>query len=393
MPRRWPLPLALGALFGLAACGGDSDAPPPTTTVGAGGGSATFDFGLPPGVPRPRVPADNPMSAAKVALGRHLFHDVRLSGNGTQSCASCHLPELAFTDGRATSKGSTGDSTPRGAMSIVNVGYLTTLTWSNPALVALEDQAMVPMFGESPVELGLAGKEGELLAKLAAEPRYPALFAEAFPDEAEPISVGSIVRAIAAFERTVLSFSSPYDRYAYGGDPDALSPAAVRGRDLFFSERLECFHCHGGFNLSDSTAHEGTTIVETMFHNTGLYDIDGKGAYPPLNTGLFEHTGVPTDMGRFRAPTLRNIALTAPYMHDGSIATLDEVLDHYAAGGRTIASGPYAGNGAKNPFKSEFVRGFTLTAEERKDLLAFLDSLTDPTVATRPELSDPWSSP
>lgn len=380
------------ALVSLAmACGGEVAVD--GRTSGAGGGSGTsFDFGLPPGVPRPRVPADNPMSREKVELGRHLFYDTRLSGNETQACASCHFEDKAFTDGRATSLGSTGDSTPRGSMSLVNVGYLTTLTWASPVLVALEDQALVPMFGEDPVELGLAGKEDLLLERLRAEPKYAPLFAAAFPNESEPVSLASVVRAIASFERTILSFASPYDRYTYGGDPDALSESAKRGRDLFFSETLECFHCHGGFNFSDSVAHEGTAILETMFHNTGLYNIDGKGAYPEENTGLFAHTGVPSDMGRFRAPTLRNIAVTAPYMHDGSIATLDAVLDHYAAGGRTIAEGPNAGDGSQNPWKSEFVNGFTLSPEERADLIAFLESLTDPTLATNPKLANPWTS-
>jgi cytochrome c peroxidase len=395
-PRRFvaanlPVLASAFALFALAACG--DDASTSTSAGGAGGTAPTWDWGLPPGVPQPRIPKDNPMSVAKVELGRHLFYDARLSGNETQSCASCHDPSLAFTDARPISIGSTGESTPRSSMSLANVAYLTTLTWANPTLVALEDQALVPMFGEHPVELGLAGKDDELLARLAAEPRYVELFAEAFPDEAEPISVGSVVRAIAAFERTLLSFDSPYDRYAYGGQAGALTEAQRRGRELFFSEGVECFHCHGGFNFSDSTAHEGTTIVETMFHNTGLYNLDGEGAYPEPNTGLFEITGDPADMGRFRAPSLRNIAKTAPYMHDGSVATLEEVIDHYAAGGRTIESGPYAGVGSESPLKSEFVTGFPITPEQRADLVAFLECLTDDAFLTNPNLTNPWSTP
>jgi cytochrome c peroxidase len=174
------------------------------------------------------------------------------------------------------------------------------------------------------------------------------------------------------------------------GDEAALSASALRGQDLFFSEELECFHCHGGFNFSDSVATETTNIIEVMFHNTGLYNLGGTGDYPPENTGLHALTGVPTDMGRFRAPSLRNIAKTAPYMHDGSIATLDEVLDHYAAGGRTIEEGPFAGVGADNPYKSEFVTGFSLTPDERADLLAFLESLTDETFLTDPRFASPF---
>jgi cytochrome c peroxidase len=126
-----------------------------------------------------------------------------------------------------------------------------------------------------------------------------------------------------------------------------MSEAARRGQELFFSERMECFHCHGGFNFSQAVNHAGTTLAQAEFHNNGLYNIGGTGDYPLDNRGLWEFTQRPADMGRFRAPTLRNIELTAPYMHDGSIATLEEVLDHYSRGGRLIAAGPLAGDGQK----------------------------------------------
>ena len=217
------------------------------------------------------------------------------------------------------------------------------------------------------------------------------LFAEASPKDADPFTLGTVVRAIASFERALFSGGAPYDRYIYGGKIDALSDSAKRGKTLFFGERLECFHCHGGFAMSDAVAHEGTKIVETVFHNTGLYNLDGLGAYPAIDHGLLDVTNQPADMGRFRAPSLRNVAVTAPYMHDGSIATLSEVLDHYAAGGRTIATGPNAGDGSKSPLKSELINGFTLTTEERADVLAFLDSLTDQGFLTDPRFADPWT--
>ena len=354
-------------------------------------GPSDYDWGLPEGYPRPLVPLDNPMSAEKVELGRFLFYDVRLSGNQTQSCGSCHVQADAFTDLMPVSTGSTGEMTGRGSMSLTNVAYLPVLTWANPALTSLEDQALVPMFGEVPVELGLSGMEEELVRRLAADERYPAMFRAAFPDDPDPISVPNVVRAIASFERTLISHDSPYDRYAYGGDRTALSPSALRGLDLFFSERLECFHCHGGFNFTDTATHEGMTIREVAFHNTGLYNIDGRGGYPDTNTGLYAHTGDRRDMGAFRAPTLRNIAMTPPYMHDGSIATLDEVLDHYAAGGRTIESGPNAGVGSDSPLKNIFLHGFELSAEERADVLAFLESLTDETFLSDPRFADPFA--
>jgi len=375
---------ALLAALVLAGCGSDPVPPsPPANTE-------TWDWGLPPGYPKPKVPADNPMTVAKVELGRRLFYDTRLSGNGTQSCASCHAQEKAFTDGLANAVGSTGQAHPRGSMAIVNVAYLSSLTWGNPILGSLEEQALLPMFGENPVELGLAGKEAELLARLSDFPQYHDMFADAFPGDAEPIILDNIVKAIAAFERSVVSYRSPYDRYTYEGDPSALSEAALRGKELFFSERLECFHCHGGFNFSDSVTHAGSTFTETMFHNTGLYNLGGTGAYPEGNAGIYEITHLASDMGRFRAPTLRNIALTAPYMHDGSIATLSEVLDHYAAGGRTIEAGPHAGVGSENPFKSELINGFTLTEAEKADVIAFLEALTDEALLGDARFSDPW---
>jgi cytochrome c peroxidase len=378
---------ALSTATGGEGGGGSSVA---TTGSGGAGGGSDFDWGLPPGYPVPKVPADNPMTTAKVELGRRLFYDVRLSGNQTFACATCHKQELAFTDGRAQGLGSTGALHPRGPMSVVNAGYLTRLAWANPLMTSLEKQALVPMFGETPVELGLAGKEDELLSRLSAEPVYAELFPKAFPGQEPAISLSTITRAISAFERSILSYRSPYDRYAYGGDPKALSESARRGKDLFFAEKLECFHCHGGFNFSDSVSHEGTVFEEAMFHNTGLYNIGGDGSYPPDNTGTYEITGIATDMGRFRAPTLRNIALTAPYMHDGSVATLDEALDHYAAGGRTIVNQPFAGVGSENPHKSELISGFDLSPEERADLKAFLESLTDVELTVDPRWSNPW---
>jgi cytochrome c peroxidase len=330
------------------------------------------------------------MTMEKVELGRHLFYDPALSVNGKQSCASCHDQSRAFTDGRGRAVGTTGETHPRGAMSIVNMAYTPVLTWANPNMKQLERQALVPMFGEHPVELGLSGQEAALLARLKGQPRYQSLFPAAFAGESDPFTIENITRAIAAFERVLISGDSSYDRYL-NGERTAISAAARRGEALFFSERLECFHCHGGFNFSQTTDHAGKAFAEIEFHNTGLYNLDGAGAYPEENTGTFEITRQPGDMGRFRAPTLRNIAVTAPYMHDGSIATLEEVLDHYAAGGRTIVQGPRKGIGSRNPNKSSFVKGFTLTLREKRDVIAFLNSLTDHNFLTNPLFSNPWA--
>jgi cytochrome c peroxidase len=351
---------------------------------------ASYDWDLPKGFPTPAVPDDNPMSTEKVELGRRLFFDTRLSDNSTQSCGGCHKQENAFAESLLTSVGSTGQDHFRNAMSLTNVAYNTVQTWSSSVVRTLEAQALIPMFGEDPVELGLSGKEAELFARLEAEPIYQDLFPVAFPEEGGAINLSTITKALAAFERTLISGDSPYDKFWYQQDVAALTQSEVRGLELFLSERTECFHCHGNFNFSDSTAHDSSAFEEFSFHNTGLYNVDGAGAYPSTDRGLMDLTGRDEDMGRFRAPTLRNIALTAPYMHDGSIATLEEVLGHYMAGGRTITDGPNAGDGSMNPLKSNFIKGFTLTDTEREDMLAFLRALTDETFINDPRFANPW---
>lgn len=347
-----------------------------------------YQWPLADGMPHPQVPVDNPMTVAKVSVGRRLFYDSRLSVNGTTACATCHIQALAFTDGKPRAIGATSEIHPRGSMSLVNIAYASRLTWANPLLEHLEDQALTPMFGDNPVEMGMGGREDVLVELLRADEIYADAMPNAFPDDADPYSVLNAVRAIAAFVRSIVSFDASYDRFL-AGDSDAMVASAERGMDLFFSERLECFHCHGGFNFTDSTTHENSRVDRVGFHNTGLYNVDANGAYPAENTGLYDMTGERRDMGRFRAPTLRNIAVTAPYMHDGSIATLEDVIAHYERGGRLIDDGPYAGDGRRSPYKSEFIKGFDLTDEERSDLLAFLRALTDEKVLGDPTLSDP----
>jgi len=316
------------------------------------------------------------MTTAKVELGRHLFYDTRLSIDEDMSCASCHMQELAFTDGKPFSIGTLGDPHPRGAMSIANVAYASRLTWANPHLDMLEDQALLPIFSDEPIEMGMGDREAELVARLSSDRATRSRYREAFPETGD-VSVQHTVQAIAAFERTILSGGSAYDRMLTG-DETALTAQQNVGMELFFSERTECFHCHAGFTFSDSVDHAGTPTPEVAFHQTGLYNVDGKGAYPATNTGLHEVTGKDEDMGKFRAPGLRNVALTAPYMHDGSIETLDEVVRHYENGGR-----------ARSEATSEFLPGFILTDEERKALVAFLEGLTDEQLLTDKRFSAP----
>ncbi len=356
-------------------------------------GSSRFDWQLPAGFPEPRVPADNPMTAAKVELGRHLFHDQRLSGNGQLSCAGCHRPELAFTDGRAQAVGSTGKLHPRSSMSLANVAYNRTLTWADPHLERLEDQMRVPFFNQHPVELGVRGREAEVIERLRPDPKYPKLFAAAYPMSGDPFQIERVIQAIASFERTLISGESAYDRWVYWGEGDGFEEPARQGMRLFFSECLGCSSCHGGFTFSGPVEYRDGPTAAPLFHNTGLYNLDGKGSYPSDNRGLLAHSGRPDDMGRFRAPTLRNVEVTAPYMHDGSVATLEDVIDHYAAGGRSIDAGPHAGVGRDSPYKSPQIKGFHLTEGEKRQLVAFLKSLTDKSFLSRPEFSSPWSDP
>ena len=330
------------------------------------------------------------MSEEKVDLGRHLFYDTRLSSNGTQSCSNCHQQELAFTEGRGRAVGSTGQVHPRGSMSLVNVAYAAALTWGNPLMKRLEEQALVPMFGEQPIELGLEKPGTAMLRRLRGEPRYQPLFERAFGAGSELYTVEHVTQALASFERSIISASSPYDRYHNERIDSAISPAARRGETLYFSQPLSCFRCHGGFTFSGAVDFAGRRDTDVEFHNTGLYNLAGALSYPSPNTGIYEITRRPEDVGKFKAPTLRNIAVTAPYMHDGSAATLEDVLAHYAAGGRAIADGPNRGNGHDNPGKSPTIRGFPLSLGQRDDLIAFLRALTDEELLHDPRLSNPW---
>jgi cytochrome c peroxidase len=300
--------------------------------------ASEFQWNLPRGFPVPAVPADNPMSAAKVALGKRLFFEPRMSITGQHSCASCHDPERAFTDGRATAVGALGQALPHSAMALVNVAYNVSFGWTQAHVRSLESQMREPLFNEHPVELGLKGRESEVVAQLARDASYRDLFGEAFPNE--PVQFDHIIKAIAAFERTLISGNSPFDRYVFSGDHSALSDAAKRGMNLFYSERVRCGACHSGFNFSGNWR-----------------DAQGDTGEPS-----FARNGVSTRP--MRVPTLRNVSLTAPYMHDGRFASLEAVIDHY-----TDSSKDEAPRDAK-------MHAFSLTAAERSDLIAFLMSLT-----------------
>lgn len=338
------------------------------------------------------------MSGAKVALGRHLFYDTRLSGNGSFSCASCHRQSAAFSDVKNVPVGSTGQAHTRNSMGLTNVAYQRHLGWAGPDTRTLEQQALIPMFGEIPVELGLKGRDEEVLDRLRAVPDYQRLFPKSFPGDTQPFTITNVTRALAAFQRTIISADSPFDR-AQRGNRSAMSPAAQRGEAFFFGPTGRCGQCHGGRLLSNAgfiplirpIGPPGAPVppAPPEFFNDGLYNISGTGAYPARNGGLFETTGNPADMGRMKVPSLRNVALTFPYMHDGSLSTLDDVIEHYARGGRSVPIGPNAGDGRLNPFKDPRLTGFALTPQLKADLAAFLHSLTDSALVTDPRFSNP----
>lgn len=381
MNRRQMCTYLLAGLFWLASSQGCATESP----------AVDYQWNIPSWVPPPVVPTDNPMTTEKIELGRHLFYDKSLSANGSMSCATCHVQARAFTDGRAVSPGVTGELGSRSAMALVNVAYLPVLTWMNPLLDSLEVQSLIPLFGEHPFEMGMAGREKELFSIFETDPRYQSLFKRAFPKEASLgsealYSLSTLTKALASFQRTLLSFDSPYDRYKYGNQPDAISESAKRGEALFFGEKMECYHCHGGLNFTDNIKHTRLPFPELGFHNTGLYNVDGKGAYPVNNPGIVEITASPEDKGKFRTPTLRNIALTAPYMHDGSIPTLAQVIrEHYARSGRASQGGNSA-----NPLRSELLVGFKVDDQEVSDLVAFLNALTDERFLNNPKFGNPW---
>ena len=297
-----------------------------------------YAWNLPSGFPVPAVPADNPMSESKVALGARLFADTRLSSTGRHSCASCHDPARAFTDGRPRSVGATGMALPLNAPTLINAAYNASLGWRDSGVSTFEQQMRGPLFNEHPPELGLAGREPAVERALADDPALRAAFAMAFPADAASLTMDQAIKAIAAYERTLISAASPFDRYVFAGDHSALGDAQKRGMALFFSERAGCARCHGGINFAGDWV-----------------DRDHPGRATFADTGTGETV---------RVPTLRNLRATGPYLHDGRFATLDAVLEHY----ETLAADPRA---------DVRLRRAPLTTEERGLLRGFLDSLTE----------------
>ncbi|OUJ72421.1 cytochrome-c peroxidase [Hymenobacter crusticola] len=354
--------------FLLAACGktdpeqeSDEDTPVVTTP---------YSLALPSKFPQSvTVPADNPLTEEGVKLGRFLFYETKLSRDNTMSCGSCHQQRKAFTDGRARALGVDGQEHPRGAMSLANVLWETSLNWDG-AVATLEQQARIPI--ENPVELHQSLTDG--VAKLQQTDLYPPLFRQAFGSKV--ITEENVLKALAQFERTLISANSRFDKYN-NGDRTALNQTELQGLNLFNTHPIavslpgaNCFHCHGAplFTARD-------------FFNNGL-----DATFTDLGRGGV--TKQSYDNGKFKAPSLRNIALTAPYMHDGRFQTLEQVLDHYSD--HVQLASPNIDPNLLDATNSAFSNQLVLTTTQKKQLIAFLNTLTDSTFIQDARFSDPF---
>jgi cytochrome c peroxidase len=361
--------LSAAALL-VASCskggaGGEDPAPKPKTPT-------AYTLAVPAGFPTPAIPADNALTNEGVALGRMLFYEKALSSTGTMSCGSCHQQSKAFTDGLPLAVGVDGVANPRGTMSLANVLWSTQLTWDG-AFTTLETQAQKPLENTIELHQSLATS----VAKLQANSLYPPLFQAAFGTQT--ITPELTLKALAQFERTLVSGSSRYDKYmatrtGFTTDEVAglqlytthIAPGSVRG--------AECFHCHSQPLMSSN--------YEGKFFNNGL-DLTFS---DPGRSGI---TKLAVDQGKFIAPTLRNITLTAPYMHDGRFKTLEEVLDHYSNHVQ-MASPGLDNNLIQGINDPPFGTHMDLTATEKKQVIAFLKTLTDSTFITDKRFSSPF---
>jgi len=338
--------------------------------------------GLPLGLPTVQIPEDNPQTPEKITLGRQLYEDKRFSSDGTVACANCHLPDKAFIDGLPVSEGVGKQKGTRNAPTVINAAFNQTQFWDGRR-PSLEEQAKDPFL--NPVEHGLKTHE-PILDIVRTDPSYTQQFEQVFHVKPAEITIDHVVKAIASFERTVISGDSPFDRYLYGGDKTAMSEAAIRGMAVF-NDKGRCQSCH---TIGETSA----LFMNHDFHNLGvglsritprLMEIvnayrTAKAKGEPLDEkvltnadiselGRFALTLRPSDIGKFKTPGLRNIAVTGPYMHDGSLATLEEVIELYNQGGEA------------NPMLDSGIRVLNLTDQEKADLVEFLKSLTSPEFA------------
>jgi cytochrome c peroxidase len=320
-----------------------------------------------------------------VQIGRYLFFDRRLSVNNTRSCATCHNPQFAFTDGYKRSLGVFADLHQRNTQALFNLAHLKYYTAADSTLHSVLQQMDNPLFNDHPAEMGLRGNEDLILKKIKADTLYQQLFKVL----TQEITLNTIRANISAFILSLQSTNAAYDKFM-NGDTTALTASQKHGLQLFFSPALKCASCHGGINFSSPTVtnKKGDTLY---YFNTGIYNLDTAGAYPAYDQGLYQLTKNNNDRGAFRVPSLRNLAFTAPYYHDGSAADLNEVIENYERGGRKINEGIYKGNGAENKNKQALIAGFTITGLEKTDLVNFLFSLSDSSFINNPRYQNPFA--
>ncbi len=343
---------------------------------------AATPLGLPP-VP---IPANNPQSAEKIKLGDKLYHDKTLSADGKVSCSTCHEEKKGFTDNLPVSKGIEGKSGTRNAPTVINAAYYTSQFWDGRE-PDLEGQSKGPFI--NPVEGGLASHQ-VLLDKIRANKDYITAFKKVFGVTNSAITIDHVAKSIASFERTIIGGNSPFDHYQYGGDDKALNAAEKRGLEVFLNKG-RCVSCHRieqtqalftdnrfhnigiGFKKIQAKENQTAAALVKKKHNTKL-DMDAEVLTNKYvsELGRFAVTENLTQVGAFKTPTLRNLSLTAPYMHDGSLKTLEDVVDFYNNGGRIKETDPLSG------FQSGGIRPLHLDDKQKKDLVAFLKALTSP---------------
>ena len=353
------------------------------------GASDMPDVKTPLGLPAVNYPENNPQTPEKIALGEKLFNDKRFSSTGEVSCATCHDPKKAFTDSPLkVSEGINKLTGTRNAPTVINTIYFKTMFWDGRS-PDLEDQALHPFV--NPVEMGLKDHQ-PILNIVKSDPEYTQAFKTVFGKSGDEITITEVTKAIAAFERTIVAGDSPFDRYFYGGEADALTEQQKKGFDLFVNEG-RCVSCH----VIEQTQ---AVFTDNRFHNVGVGINDIQQDVPELageyikadltkeevdvkvltdkrssELGRFALTTEFDDLGSFKTPTLRNIAVTAPYMHDGNLATLRDVVVHYNNGGVTVEGNPV------NDFLSGGIRPLNLTDEQIDALVAFMEALTSPEFA------------
>jgi cytochrome c peroxidase len=286
-------------------------------------------------------------------LGKLLFFDTDLSINKSKSCASCHNPQLFFTDGYRRAIGTFGDVMARNTPSLINSAYLKSFNWADPNIKSYQAQMQTPLFSQTHIEMGLQAHNEKDAVRILSKKEY-----EAFVKK-ETKEWELIMNALAAYQKTLISRNSKYDKYLR--KKAKLTAQEQAGAELFFSEKLKCGKCHGGIDFNTPE------LADLRFANTGLYE---QNEILYSDSGLANFTHRAEDVAQYRIPSLRNVAATAPYYHDGSGANLNEVIQNYAQGGRN----------AKNSKKHPLIQGFQISEQEQLNLILFLNTLTDSSV-------------